>query len=77
MKIDPCADLNDELRPEYTEADMKNSVRGKYADRLRQNLTLIALEPDVALVFSTQEEVNTALRALISAMPKTALKTSA
>ena len=65
MKNDPCTDLNDELRPEYTEADLKNSVRGKYAERLRQNTALIALEPDVASAFSTQEEVNAALRFLM------------
>jgi hypothetical protein len=28
------------------------------------------IDPDVAKIFTTAEEVNTALRALISAMPK-------
>ena len=65
MKIDPAADLTDELRPEYTEADLKNSVRGKYAERLRQNTALIALEPDVASVFHDAATVNAALRLFI------------
>jgi len=65
MRIDPYADSNDELRPEYTEVDLKNSVRGKYADRLRRDTAIIELDPDVASIFATQEEVNTALRFLM------------
>ena len=65
----------DTLLPEY-DIDYTNLRPNPFIKRVPGS-KVIVIEPDVALVFSTQEEVNTALRALISAMPKTALKTSA
>ncbi len=58
--------LNDELRPEYTEADLKNRVRGKYAARLAQTVSLVTLEPDVAAAFPDAAAVNAALRSLMT-----------
>lgn len=58
----------DDLLPEYTfdYAKVKpNRFAGRMADRM-----VVVLDPDVAQVFTTPDSVNTALRALISAMPK-------
>ena len=65
MKTNPESDLDDELRPEYTDAEMQNMVRGKYAGRLAKTVSLVTLEPDVALVFPDTAAVNEALRFLI------------
>ena len=65
MKPNPEADLNDELRPEYTEEEMKNMVRGKYAGRISRTVTTVRLEPDVALAFPDAAAINEALRFLI------------
>ena len=65
MKINPESDLNDELRPEYTEADLKNRVRGKYADRFAPLPPTVTLEPDVAAAFPDAAAVNAALRSLM------------
>jgi len=65
MKTNPESDLNDELRPEYTEAEMKNMVRGKYAGRRPHLVCTVALEPDVAAAFPDDAAVNAALRSLM------------
>lgn len=52
----------DEMRPEY---DFSTGVRGKYAARFAQGSKVIVLEPDVAEVFTTPDDVNAAPRALI------------
>ena len=66
MKTNPESDLNDELLPEYTEEQMKNMVRGKYAARLAQTVALVTLEPDVAAAFPDAAAVNAALRSLMN-----------
>ena len=38
---------------------------------------MVTLDPDVSQVFTTSESVNTILRALIKAMPKSSSKTTA
>ena len=65
MKLNPESDLNDELRPEYTEEAMKNMVRGKHAGRFNKTIAMVTLEPDVALIFPNSAAVNEALRFLI------------
>ena len=65
MKSNPESDLNDELRPEYTEADLKNRVRGKYAHLFTETKPTVELEADVASVFPDAVSVNEALRFLI------------
>lgn len=50
--------------------DYKKAKPNRFASRIK-NAPLVALiDPDVAKVFKTADEVNNALRALISAMPK-------
>ena len=63
------ADAQDELRPEYGEAEfselLANGVRGKYVERYRQGTNLVKLAPDVAAAFPTEQSVNEALRTLL------------
>ena len=62
---DPNEDLEDDLLPEY---DFSNAKPNPYAARaMRQKA--IFLEKDIAEVFTTSEQVNKALRALIEAVP--------
>lgn len=56
---------DDELRPEYDPADLKEGVQGKYLQRFRAGTNLALLAPDVRAAFPTDEAVNAALRALI------------
>ena len=55
----------DELRPEYTLADLKHGVRGKYFKRYQEGTNLVLLSPDVAVAFPNDESVNDALRSLM------------
>ena len=57
-------ELNDELQEEYDFSQMKNGVRGKYAQQYYEDVKLIQLEPDVAKMFPNGASVNEALRAL-------------
>jgi hypothetical protein len=65
MKKRVEAELDDELRPEYDLFELKEGVRGKYAERYHQGTNLVLLEPDVAQAFPTAEDVNEALRLLM------------
>jgi hypothetical protein len=65
MNQDAETQLDDELREEYDENALKNSVRGKYAQRLAQGTNVVRLAPDVAIAFPTEEAVNEALRLLL------------
>ena len=49
------------MRPEY---DFSKGVRGKHAARYAEGTNVVVLEPDVALEFSTTEQVNETLRAV-------------
>jgi hypothetical protein len=54
------------MRAEY---DFTGGVRGKYAARFRAGTNIVVLDPDVAAVFESPEQVNRALRALLAAVP--------
>ncbi len=58
-----------EMASEYR-FDYKKAKPNRFADRMKDGPLVAVIDPDVAKVFKTTEEVNTALRALISAMPK-------
>jgi hypothetical protein len=64
-ELDPSADLEDELRPEYDASVLKNGVRGKYLEAYRSGTNLVLLAPDVAKAFPTEETVNEGLRRLM------------
>jgi hypothetical protein len=55
-----------DLRPEYEPSELKEGVRGKYLERYRTGTNLALLAPDVRAAFPTDEEVNQALRSLLS-----------
>ncbi len=63
-------ELNDDLRPEYDLSELKNRVRGKYAERYEQGTNVILLAPDVAEAFPDSDSVNNALRLLIEVAHK-------
>jgi hypothetical protein len=58
-------DMSDEPRPEYKRSDLGEIVRGKYADRIKDETNVVFLEPDVAKAFPNDEAVNKALRYLL------------
>lgn len=59
------SDMADELRPEYKRSDFGEIVRGKYADRIKDETNVVLLEPDIAEAFPNDEAVNKALRYLL------------
>lgn len=59
------SDMADELRPEYKRPDFGEIVRGKYANRIKEESNVVLLEPDVAQAFPNDEAVNKALRYLL------------
>ncbi len=56
------------MRPEY-HFDYSRAKPNRFAGRVEQGTLVVILDPDVAEVFTTPEAVNTALRALITAIP--------
>jgi hypothetical protein len=69
------ANASDEPRPLYKREDLGVGVRGKYYDSYTKGTNLVLLSPDVAKVFTTEEEVNEALRSLITLANKSAGRT--
>ncbi|MCU1268567.1 MAG: hypothetical protein JWM21_4885 [Acidobacteria bacterium] len=59
----------DDLRPEYR-LDYAKARPNRFAGRIDKHQLVVLIDADVCEVFSTPESVNTALRALIAAMPK-------
>jgi hypothetical protein len=59
------AEMASEYRFDYSKAKPN-----RFADRMKDGPLVAVIDPDVAKVFTTTEQVNNALRALISAMPK-------
>lgn len=60
---------DDALRPEYR-FDYAKARPNRFAGRIDRQQLVVLIDADVSEVFSTPESVNTALRALITAMPK-------
>ena len=58
-----------EMAPEYR-FDYKNAKPNRFAARMKNEPLIVMIEPDIAKIFTSAEDVNKALRALISAMPK-------
>jgi hypothetical protein len=69
----PTRGPSGEMRAEY-HFDYSRAKPNRFASRVDKSLLLVALDPDVAEVFTTPEAVNKVLRALISAMPTTVHK---
>ena len=47
------------------EVDFSQGIRGRFADRIGQKVTLMQIDEDVAEVFPSSVELNEALRVLI------------
>lgn len=60
---------NRKMASEYL-FDYKKAKPNRFASRMKDMPLVVAIDPDLAKVFSTAMQINTALRALISAMPK-------
>jgi len=58
-----------ELQAEY-HFDYRQSRPNRFAEKVDTAAVVVVLDPDVAEVFTTPESVNTALRALMTAMPQ-------
>jgi len=65
-----------EMAAEYR-FDYKKAKPNRFASRMKNEPLIVMVDPDVAKVFTTSEEVNNALRALISAMPEKKTKVAA
>ena len=61
--------LEDELLPEYN-FDYSQARANRFAVSNDKDSITVTLQPDVAQVFKTSEQVNQALRALLSAIPQ-------
>ena len=57
--------LDDDLRPEYDAAVLKNGIRGKYVQRYKAGTNIIVHDPDVSAAFPDSQAVNEALRMLL------------
>jgi hypothetical protein len=57
-----------DMAPEYR-FDYSKAKPNRFASRMKDAPLVAVIDPDVAKVFTTSEQVNKALRALISAMP--------
>ncbi len=64
-----------EMASEYR-FDYKKAKPNRLAARMKNEPLIVMIEPDVAKVFKSSEQVNKALRALISAMPEKKTTTS-
>ena len=71
MKKTPSTKAAKDLRAGY-HFDYRQSHPNRFADQIDTTAVVVVLDPDVAEVFTTPESVNTALRALIAAMPQPA-----
>ncbi|MGI9069323.1 MAG: hypothetical protein ACR2HX_23345 [Pyrinomonadaceae bacterium] len=60
-----------EMPTEYR-FDYKGARPNRFVGRIDRERLVVLIDKDVSEVFSTPESVNTALRALIRALPKTA-----
>ncbi len=60
-----AAEMAKEHRFDYSKAKPN-----RFASRMKDAPLVAVIDPDVAKVFTTSEQVNKALRALISAMPE-------
>lgn len=59
----------EEMSAEYR-FDYKKAKPNRFASRMEDSPLVVVLDPGVAKVFTSAEEVNKALRAIISAIPE-------
>ncbi len=56
-----------ELREEYDLSQLSIMPKGRYAPERRAGSNLVVIEPDLARLFPTDEDVNRALRLVLQA----------
>jgi hypothetical protein len=61
--------LEDDLLPEYN-FDYSKARPNRFVTQVNETKITVTLESDVAKVFKTSEDVNKALRAILSAIPE-------
>lgn len=61
----------DDMLPEYN-FDYRKARPNRFAEKIYKDRRVVILDPDISMVFTTADSVNTVLRALIKTMPKTA-----
>ena len=57
---------DDEMRAEYSRADLGPLVRGKYAARYAKATNVVVIDPVLTKAFPNTEAVNDALRSLLA-----------
>ncbi len=72
----PKKSKSEEMLPEDT-FDYRKARPNRFAKRMGGTRRVVLLDPDIAAIFTTQESVNKALRALISAIPSSPKKKTA
>ncbi len=60
--------MSDELRPEY-EFDYREAKPNRFATDLKPGGRIVILDPEVAEVFHSSQDVNMLLRAVLHALP--------
>ena len=77
MKKTPIRKSNkvQEMASEYR-FDYKKAKPNRFAEKMKDSPIIVVLDADVAKIFTSTEEVNKALRAIISAMPAKKTKTT-
>ncbi len=60
--------MSDELRPEY-QFDYREAKPNRFAAGLKPGGRLVVLDPEVAEVFHSSQDVNALLRAVLHALP--------
>jgi hypothetical protein len=70
IKLSDKMETTDDLRPEYR-LDYSKAQPNRFTGRINKEQMIVVLDSDISKVFKTPEAVNTALRALITAMPTT------
>jgi tRNA(His) 5'-end guanylyltransferase len=58
----------DEMRGEYR-FDYAKARSNRFADRMKNGVVAVILDPDVAAVFGSSKEVNAFLRSVITTLP--------
>lgn len=60
------ANTPDDMRAEYTRADLGPLVRGKYAARYAKATNVVVIDPALTKAFPNNDAVNDALRSLLA-----------
>ena len=57
---------DEEMRPEYSRAELGPLMRGKYAARYAKATNVVVIDPALTKAFPNNEAVNDALRSLLA-----------